>query len=64
MIVYRLAAAIRLRQLAAERNSEISVCVLEKGTRVGSHIISGNVFEPRGLDELLPNWRQLDVRMR
>ncbi|XP_020595713.1 electron transfer flavoprotein-ubiquinone oxidoreductase, mitochondrial isoform X2 [Phalaenopsis equestris] len=52
-----LSAAIRLKQLCSERNKDISVCVLEKGSEVGAHIISGNVFEPRALDELLPNWR-------
>lgn len=50
-----LSAAIRFRQL----NPEASVCVLEKGPEVGAHILSGNVFEPRALDELLPNWRDL-----
>lgn len=49
-----LAAAIRLKQLS----SELSVCVLEKGSEVGSHIVSGNVLEPRALDELLPDWRE------
>lgn len=52
-----LAAAIRLKQLAAEKGSEVSVCVLEKGAEVGAHTLSGNVLEPRALDELLPDWR-------
>jgi electron-transferring-flavoprotein dehydrogenase len=52
-----LAAAIRLKQLAAERKGEISVCVLEKGSEVGAHILSGAVMDPRGLDELLPDWK-------
>ncbi|PKA54009.1 Mechanosensitive ion channel protein 6 [Apostasia shenzhenica] len=52
-----LSAAIRLKQLCLESNRDLSVCVLEKGSEVGAHIISGNVFEPRALDELLPNWR-------
>ncbi len=51
-----LAAAIRLRQLAAERDREISVCVLEKGSEVGAHILSGAVLEPRALNELIPDW--------
>jgi electron-transferring-flavoprotein dehydrogenase len=51
-----LSAAIRLKQLAAERSQEISVCVLEKGSEVGAHILSGAVFEPRALNELLPDW--------
>jgi electron-transferring-flavoprotein dehydrogenase len=52
-----LAAAIRLRQLAADTDREISVCVLEKGSEVGAHILSGAVFEPRALDELIPDWK-------
>jgi electron-transferring-flavoprotein dehydrogenase len=52
-----LSAAIRLRQL----NADLSVCVLEKGAEVGSHILSGNVLEPRALDELLPEWRDSDA---
>jgi len=54
-----LAAAIRLRQLAQETGQEISVCVLEKGSEVGAHILSGAVLEPRALDELLPDWKEL-----
>ncbi|XP_074559353.1 electron transfer flavoprotein-ubiquinone oxidoreductase, mitochondrial isoform X2 [Curcuma longa] len=52
-----LSAAIRLKQMCLERNVDLSVCVLEKGPEVGAHIISGNVFEPRALDELIPQWR-------
>ncbi len=52
-----LAAAIRLRQLCAERGNDVSVCVIEKGSEVGAHILSGAVFEPRPLDELIPDWR-------
>ena len=51
-----LATAIKLKQL----NPEINVCVLEKGAEIGSHILSGNVFETRALDELIPNWRELN----
>src|SRR5688572_23082698 len=54
-----LAAAIRLKQLAAEAGSELSVCILEKGSEVGAHILSGAVIDPRAIDELLPNWREL-----
>lgn len=54
-----LSAAIRLKQLAQEEKKEFSVCVLEKGSEVGAHILSGNVFEPRALNELLPNWKEL-----
>ncbi|ONK72706.1 uncharacterized protein A4U43_C04F22280 [Asparagus officinalis] len=52
-----LSAAIRLKQLCREKNSDLSVCVVEKGAEVGAHIISGNVFETRALDELIPQWR-------
>jgi electron-transferring-flavoprotein dehydrogenase len=55
-----LAASIRLKQLADEAGRELSVCVLEKGSEVGAHILSGAVLDPRALDELLPNWRELD----
>ena len=52
-----LSAAIRLKQLAADANSEINVCIIEKGSEVGAHILSGAVLETRALDELLPDWR-------
>ncbi len=52
-----LAAAIRLRQLAAEGERDVTVCVVEKGSEVGAHILSGAVIEPRALDELIPDWR-------
>jgi len=53
-----LAAAIRLKQLAAASGSELGVCVIEKGSEVGAHILSGAVFEPRALNELIPDWRE------
>ncbi|MEJ2122683.1 MAG: electron transfer flavoprotein-ubiquinone oxidoreductase [Alphaproteobacteria bacterium] len=53
-----LAAAIRLKQLAAEQEREIGVCVLEKGSEVGAHILSGAVLETRALDELIPDWKE------
>ncbi|RVT93770.1 electron transfer flavoprotein-ubiquinone oxidoreductase [Sphingomonas crocodyli] len=53
-----LAAAIRLKQLANEAGAEIGVCVLEKGSEVGAHILSGAVIDPIALDELLPDWRE------
>ncbi|XP_051133139.1 electron transfer flavoprotein-ubiquinone oxidoreductase, mitochondrial isoform X2 [Andrographis paniculata] len=53
-----LSAAIRLKQLCKEKDVDLSVCVVEKGAEVGAHILSGNVFEPRALNELLPNWKQ------
>jgi len=52
-----LGAAIRLRQLSVEKGQDISVCVLEKGSEVGAHILSGAIFEPRPLNELIPDWR-------
>ncbi len=52
-----LAAAIRLKQLAAEKAREVSVCVLEKGSEIGAHILSGAVMDPRGLEELFPDWK-------
>lgn len=55
-----LAAAIRLRQLAAAQNLELSVIVVEKGAEVGAHILSGAVMEPRALNELLPDWKTRD----
>jgi electron-transferring-flavoprotein dehydrogenase len=53
-----LAAAIRLKQLAAAAERDLAVCVVEKGSEVGAHILSGAVFEPRALDELIPDWRE------
>ncbi len=53
-----LATAIRLRQLSAEKGKDLSVCVLEKGSEIGAHILSGAVIEPRALDELIPDWKE------
>ncbi len=52
-----LATAIHLKTLAQQRDLEISVCLLEKGSEIGAHILSGAVLEPRALDELIPDWR-------
>ncbi len=52
-----LAAAIRLKQLTQQHQHEISVCVIEKGSEVGAHILSGAVLEPRALHELIPDWK-------
>ncbi|UDG81987.1 electron transfer flavoprotein-ubiquinone oxidoreductase [Candidatus Vallotia cooleyia] len=52
-----LSAAIHLKQLAAKKRVRLTVCVLEKGTDIGAHIISGAVIDPRSLDELIPQWR-------
>jgi electron-transferring-flavoprotein dehydrogenase len=53
-----LSAAIRLKQLAAQAATEVSVCVLEKGSEVGAHILSGAVVDPIALDELFPDWKE------
>ena len=53
-----LAAAIRLKQLAAGKGSEVSVCVLEKGGELGAHILSGAVMDPRAINELFPDWKE------
>ena len=56
-----LAAAIRIKQLASEKGTETSVCVLEKGSEIGAHILSGAVMDPRALTELLPDWKVKDA---
>ncbi len=53
-----LAAAIRLRQLSAEKGTDLSVCVIEKGSELGAHTLSGAVLEPRALNELIPDWKE------
>ena len=54
-----LSSAIKLKHL----NTDIYVCLLEKASEIGAHILSGNVFETRALDELLPNWRELNLSL-
>jgi electron-transferring-flavoprotein dehydrogenase len=56
-----LSAAIRLKQLAEAAGTEISVAILEKGSEVGAHILSGAVIDPKGINELLPDWKELGV---
>jgi len=56
-----LAAAIRLKQLSAQRGTEVSVCVIEKGSEVGAHILSGAVMDPRAISELFPDWQERDA---
>ena len=56
-----LSASIRLKQLAAAEGRELSVCVIEKGSEIGAHILSGAVIETRALDELIPNWKVKDA---
>ena len=53
-----LSAAIRLKQMSREQDHEVSVCVVEKGSEIGAHILSGAVLEPRALNELIPDWRE------
>src|ERR1700735_5167585 len=54
-----LAAAIRLKQLAADAGTELTVAVLEKGSEVGAHILSGAVIDPKALTELFPDWKAM-----
>jgi|TARA_B100001179_G_scaffold66876_1_gene46776 electron-transferring-flavoprotein dehydrogenase len=53
-----LSAAIKLKQMATENQSEISICIVEKGSEVGAHILSGNVIDPKALNELIPDWKE------
>ncbi len=53
-----LAASIRIMQLAAERELDLSVCLVEKGSEIGAHILSGAIVEPRALSELIPDWQE------
>ena len=55
-----LATSIKLKQI----NPDLNVCILEKGSEVGAHILSGNVFETRALDELIPGWKELDTPIK
>src|ERR1700677_4873565 len=52
-----LSAAIRLKQLAGAESREVRVCVLEKGSEIGAHILSGAVLDPSGLSALIPDWK-------
>ena len=54
-----LSAAIRLKQLEQEIGHPISVCLIEKGSQIGAHILSGNCFEPHALNELIPGWETM-----
>ncbi len=56
-----LSSAIKLKQLSQEENIDVSVCVLEKGSEIGSHILSGNILDPSALNELFPNWKSLNA---
>lgn len=59
-----LSAAIRLKQLAADKGRQVSVCVLEKGGELGAHILSGAIMDPRALTELIPNWMELGAPLK
>lgn len=59
-----LSCAIRLAQLGQERGRELNICVLEKGSEVGAHLLSGAVFETRALDELIPDWKEKDAPIK
>ena len=59
-----LSTACRLMQAAKENEQEITVCVVEKGSEVGAHILSGAVFEPKALNELFPNWKELGAPLK
>lgn len=59
-----LATAIKLKQLEAEKGNEISVCLVEKGSEIGSHILSGNCFEPSSFNRLFPGWKEMDESER
>ncbi len=57
-----LSAACRLAQLSQDSEGDaLSICVVEKGSEVGAHILSGAVFETSALDELFPNWKEMDA---
>ena len=53
-----LSTAIKFAQLNKKNNTNHSICVIEKGSEVGAHILSGNVFEPTALNELIPDWKE------
>ena len=53
-----LSAACRIMQMAQEAEQEVTVCVVEKGSEIGAHILAGMVFEPTALDELFPDWKE------
>ena len=59
-----LSAAVKFSQLAAETGEEFSVCIVEKGSEIGAHILSGAVFETTALDELFPDWRNQGAPVR
>ena len=56
-----LSTAIKIKQLANKESKDISVCIVEKGSEVGAHILSGAVLDPSGLNKLIPDWREKDA---
>ncbi|MBS0542420.1 MAG: NAD(P)-binding protein, partial [Proteobacteria bacterium] len=59
-----LAAAIKLKQLAAAKGQDVSVCLIEKAAEIGAHILSGAVMDPRALTELIPDWKEKGAPLR
>ncbi len=59
-----LSAAIRLQQHAAVRGHDVSVCIIEKRSEIGAHILSGAVIDPIGINELIPNWNERDAPIK
>ena len=59
-----LSAAIKLKQLDKKNNTNHSVCVIEKGSEVGAHILSGAILDPIALNELIPDWKNLDTPVK
>ena len=59
-----LSAAIKLKQLDKKNNTNHSVCVIEKGSEVGAHILSGAILDPIALNELVPDWKNLDTPVK
>ena len=59
-----LSTAIKLKQLCDQNSKEIAICVVEKGSEVGAHILSGNVFQTTALDELIPDWKDKDAPIK
>ena len=56
-----LSTAIKIKQLCIKNQKDMSICIVEKGSEVGSHILSGAVIETKSLDELIPNWKETDI---
>ena len=59
-----LSASIKLSQLAKKNNKELTICIVEKGSEVGAHILSGAVLEPKALNELIPNWKNKESPLK